>query len=201
MKQAVVSFFHRNGELVSSIDIKSPTTKKLKEYVESHRKGLELNTDEEVIIRPYQIVDITEKYKVPVNHMSYGVIEVEALDKVDLLEKLCDQDFVNTLPMPKKSVSIENTLEVDFQKLGIKKTKTKEIYILTITIVATDVFNIDTETHVANSFEEAFDKLKEIITVSRLDIELEEGQGYVNYYEDGIGSFVAEIESKVIELC
>lgn len=199
MKHAVVTFFYSNGTVASSIEVKSPTVEKLKHYVDEHKRHIEFNTGEDVIVRPYHIKDITETYQVPVKHMAQGYIEVEALDKVDLLEKLVDDDFVSDLAMPKTSSPLKETLEIDFESLGIKRNKKIEIYVLSITTVATDVFNIETEIYVKYSFKEAFDLLKDIIEKARLDIQLEEGQDYVNYYVEDIGSFVAQIESKVVE--
>lgn len=59
-----------------------------------------------------------KKYKVPVVFMSWGLVEVEAENKQDLLKKLNDADFVNEeMPLPDDPEYVEDSFEVDFESL------------------------------------------------------------------------------------
>lgn len=58
-----------------------------------------------------------KQFKVPVLFMSWGLVEVEAKNKEDLLKKLNDSEFVNEMSLPDDSDYVEDSFEVDFESL------------------------------------------------------------------------------------
>lgn len=57
-------------------------------------------------------------FKVPVSHEVYGVINVEAENKEDLLQKLKDESFVNKMGFPEKSSYVSGSYEIDFEDIN-----------------------------------------------------------------------------------
>lgn len=57
------------------------------------------------------------KYNVPVKWLATGYVEVEAEDAEDLLRKLVNESFVNSLPFPETSEAVEHTYSIDFDQL------------------------------------------------------------------------------------
>lgn len=41
-----------------------------------------------------------KKYRIPVEWVSLGYLEIDAFDLNDLKKKLCDKDFLDNLPLP-----------------------------------------------------------------------------------------------------
>lgn len=56
-------------------------------------------------------------YKVPVVFTSWGLVEVEAENKEDLLRKLNDYDYVCEMPLPDEPEYVEESFEIDFDAL------------------------------------------------------------------------------------
>lgn len=52
-------------------------------------------------------------FTVPVIYQVWGLVEVEAVDKKDLMSKLSDGEFVEGMPIPNNSEYIDGTYEID----------------------------------------------------------------------------------------
>lgn len=57
------------------------------------------------------------EYKVGVVFQSWGSLSIEAESKEELLEKLKDRDFIDSLPLPDNSEYIDDSFEVDFDSI------------------------------------------------------------------------------------
>lgn len=61
---------------------------------------------------------ITKTYRVPVVFQSWGLVDVEAVNRDDLLKKLNDKRFVDEMSLPDKSDYVDDSFEIDFESLG-----------------------------------------------------------------------------------
>lgn len=59
----------------------------------------------------------TKTFKVPVVYSSFGFVEIEALDKEDLLNNLRKKAFIDKIKLPKESSYVDDSLEIDFDLL------------------------------------------------------------------------------------
>lgn len=56
-------------------------------------------------------------YKVPVVYQVWGLVEVEAENKADLIKKLKDAEFVAEMPLADNPEYIDDSYEIDWEGL------------------------------------------------------------------------------------
>lgn len=54
-----------------------------------------------------------QTFKVPVLFQSWGLVEVEAENKEELLKKLSDEDYLYEMPLPAYPEYVDGTYEID----------------------------------------------------------------------------------------
>lgn len=60
------------------------------------------------------------EYKVPVSWMFTGDVTVQAKDKADLLQKLCDRQFREEMPLGEDPEYVDDSFRLDWEYLILK---------------------------------------------------------------------------------
>lgn len=56
-------------------------------------------------------------YKVPVTYLSWGLVNVEAESKEDLMNLLKSKSYIDTMPVPVDGEYVDDSYEIDFDSL------------------------------------------------------------------------------------
>lgn len=77
-----------------------------------------LNVSIDVLLDTSKVEEPLKTYKVPVVYQSWGLVEVEAANKEDLLKKLNSPEYVmEKMPLPDNPEYVEDSFEIDFESL------------------------------------------------------------------------------------
>lgn len=120
MLEAQAIFYDKNRKKIDfDMTITGESKQDLLDQLNEWIPEVEKTTGSNIFIAALgEIRKARKKYKVPVLFMSWGLVEVEAEDKEDLLKKLKDPDFVNEeMPLPDDQDYVEDSYEIDFDSL------------------------------------------------------------------------------------